>query len=1023
MKYASFCYGKICLFWCSAVLLLAMFLTEPLLAEQVSINTPTKAEVVQKTMKIQMPFVANHGQVDERARFYANTFGGTVFVTKQREIVYSLPNKEVTDARSQRLENRGKKAEAEIQNIKSGVAIKETLVGGRVQEITGNEKAVTNVNYFKGADPSKWKTNVSTYEMVSLGEVYDGIELKLKAYGNNVEKLFCVKPGADPDQIKIRLSGLQPPESPFVKGDLFMSPAGGGRGWTSPLEKGARGLSVNEHGELEVETELGIVKFTKPIAYQEINGKRVCVDVEYNIQNPESRSQKLESGKQKYVNLNPKSEIQNRKSKIVNPKWEYGFKVASYDRTKDLIIDPLLASTYLGGSSNDTVTSIAISSDGNVYVTGYTKSSDFPTTTGVYDASYNGSYTNEEYDTDVFVAKLNGDLTSLLASTYLGGSGYDYGNSITVDTGGNVYVTGQTLSTNFPTTSGAYGTSSLGGYSDAFVAKLNGDLTSLLSSTYLGGTIGGSRSQPGKDGGYSIVVYSNGSIYVAGGTNSSDFPTTTGAYDTSFNSSTDAFISKLSGDLTSLLASTYLGGDYNDIAKSMAIDSSGNVYATGGTYATGFPTTAGAYDTSRKGDGEIFVSKFSGDLTSLLASTFLGGSHPDEEYDFDSIATSIAINSSGNVYITGETHSSDFPTTSGAYDTSFNSNTVVYPSDVIVAKLNGSLTTLLASTYLGGSSSDWANSIVVDSDGNVYVTGKADSSNFPTTPDAYDISYNVYSDAFVSKLNGDLTSLLASTYLGEYSICNSLAKDSSGNVYVAGATSSGTFPTTSGAYDTSYNENDAFVSKFDSNLSSSSATSAPSPSPTLPPLPTPTISQTPTPASKSSVFGIVVDGDSNALEGVTVTMVKSDFSKSTSTNEDGYYRFEELDEGNYTLTCEKDGYQSHTQDISLGSGEVKEVGTITMELTGGNISGYVTDFRGNPIASVVLSLKGVKSKVAKTVSSDEFGAFEFADLDADTYVIIAKKKGYKKTRQKVALEEDESEELEIVMKRINKRLK
>src|SRR3989339_2235747 len=149
------------------------------------------------------------------------------------------------------------------------------------QEITGNEKAVTKVIYFKGNNPSQWKTNISTYGVVSLGEVYDGIELKLKAYGNNVEKLFCVKPDANPEQIKISLSGLQPselsmteeiqpPESPFIKGDLTKS----------PLEKGARGLWVNEHGELVAETELGPVKFTKPVAYQEIDGKRVEVAVE-----------------------------------------------------------------------------------------------------------------------------------------------------------------------------------------------------------------------------------------------------------------------------------------------------------------------------------------------------------------------------------------------------------------------------------------------------------------------------------------------------------------------------------------------------------------------------------------------------------------------------------------------------------------------------------------------------------------------------------------------------------------------
>ena len=226
-----------------------------------------KAEFARKTKKLQMPFVANNGQVDEQVRFYAKTFGGTVFVTKNGEIVYSLPNNS-SDVETQCLAS-SMHATSERYNAKrmirnprntsnitdrlscilhhepnipyctncllaclakhtgrdtQGVAIKETLVGGRVQEITGNEKAATNVSYFKGKDPSQWKTNIPTYEAVSLGEVYDGIELKLKAYGNNVEKLFCVKSGADPEQIKIRLSGIQPPESPFIKGDLTKSP-------------------------------------------------------------------------------------------------------------------------------------------------------------------------------------------------------------------------------------------------------------------------------------------------------------------------------------------------------------------------------------------------------------------------------------------------------------------------------------------------------------------------------------------------------------------------------------------------------------------------------------------------------------------------------------------------------------------------------------------------------------------------------------------------------------------------------
>jgi len=513
--------GKGIIFVPCIVLFLSLFLSQNLTAEVNRVMHDTgckihdnralqgdpqldKAEFARKTKKLQIPFIANNGQVDKQVRFYAKTFGGTVFVTKDGEIVYALPNNS-SDVETQCLASlmhspngmqnarcmiRDPRNMSNITNRLScilhhesnipyctncllaglakhngqdnqGVAMKETLIGGRVQEITGNEKAVTKVSYFKGNDPSQWKTNISAYDVVSLGEVYDGIELKLKAYGDNVEKLFCVKPGANPEQIKISLSGIQPSENPPP-----LSPSVRGTGGCPPLAGaggglGARGLWVNEHGQLVAETELGAVKFTKPVAYQEINGKRVDVSVEYRVESSEA-------------------EVSNPKSKIANRKLDYGLKVASYDKTKPLIIDPLLASTYLGGSNHDSGSSLALDTSGNVYVMGYTAGQSFPTTSGAYDTSYNGNPNNANQGS--FVSKLNGGLTSLLASTFLGGSYYsagDYGSSLTLDTSGNVYVTGSTYSSDFPTTSGAYDTSynGNGDYGDVFVSKLNSDLS------------------------------------------------------------------------------------------------------------------------------------------------------------------------------------------------------------------------------------------------------------------------------------------------------------------------------------------------------------------------------------------------------------------------------------------------------------------------------------------------------------------------------------------------------------------
>ena len=291
-----------------------------------------------------------------------------------------------------------------------------------------------------------------------MGEVYDGIGLRLKAYGNNVEKLFTVTPDANPEAIKVGISG-------------------------------ATALKVNEDGQLEAETELGPVKFTKPVAYQEIDGKRVVVACGYTIA---ERVNNLEFG---FWNLDcfpysafrnlksANSDSQNPQSAIQNPKLEYGFTVASYDKTKDLIIDPLLASTYLGGSYYEYVGySLALDTSGNVYVTGYTYSLDFPTTSGAYDTSLNGYGS-----ADVFVSKLDGGLTSLLASTYLGGSSYDYGYSLALDPSGNVYVTGRLLRQTFRRRAGRM-RPLLMVVMMIFVSKLNGGLTSLLASTYLGGS-------------------------------------------------------------------------------------------------------------------------------------------------------------------------------------------------------------------------------------------------------------------------------------------------------------------------------------------------------------------------------------------------------------------------------------------------------------------------------------------------------------------------------------------------------
>jgi hypothetical protein len=532
----------------------------------------------------------------------------------------------------------------------------------------GVEPSATKVSYFIGDDSDNWQSNLLTYNAVSLGEVYAGISLSLQAHGDNVEKIFTVEPNTNPDVIRVRVEGA------------------------------ADALRVNETGELEIETAAGVVRFTKPVAFQERGGTREDVEVDYMVCDRET----------------------------------YGFIVGNYDSTRPLIIDPLLASTFIGGSSGtDVAYAIALDAADDVYVAGVAQSSNYPTTAGAYDSSHNGR-------TDVFVSKLSSDLSSLSASTFIGGSSYDSAYAITIDSSGNLYVAGVTESSDYPTTEGAYDSN---GHYDVFVSKLSSDLGSLLASTFIGGS--------SNEYAHAITIDPSGNPCVAGRTYSSDYPTTEGAYDSSHNGDYDVFVSKLSSDLSSLLASTFIGGSNRDHAHAITIDSSGNLYVTGYTSSSNYPTTTGAYDSSHNGD-DVFVSKLSSDLGSLLASTFIGGSNRDH-------ARAITIDSSGNLYVTGYTSSSNYPTTTGAYDSSFNGGV----RDVFVSKLSSDLSNLSAGTFIGGGSYDHARASTIDSSGNLYVTGYTSSSNYPTTADAYDSSHNGYDDVFVSKLDRELSKICA----------------------------------------------------------------------------------------------------------------------------------------------------------------------------------------------------------------------------------------------------------------------
>ena len=615
---------------------------------------------------------------------------------------------------------------ASQSNKVSGTVIDMQFVGANPgAAVTGLDKQQTVSNYFVGNDSSQWRSGVANFGQVDYQHLYSGIDAVFHGNQGQLEYDFNIAPGADPNQIQWQIDG-------------------------------ATGLSLDAAGNLLIHTTGSDLVEKAPNIYQEVNGARVAVSGHFV----------LEGGDR------------------------VGFAIGSYDASAPLVIDPTLSySTYLGGNFFEYGEAIAVDGAGNTYVTGYTASTNFPTTPGAYQTTLAGPY-------DVFITKLNAGGSSLVYSTFLGGSGGASGYGITVDGAGEAYVTGETASTDFPTTAGAYQTTKAGS-NDVFITKLNATGSSLVYSTYLGGgTI---------DIGQGIAVDSAGNAYVSGYTLSTDFPTTAGAFQTT-GGGYNAFVTKLNAAGSGLIYSTYLGGSNVDAAGGIALDSSGNAYVTGYTYSTNFPTTLGAFQTTfGGGSGDAFVTKLNAAGSGLIYSTYLGGSGEDG-------GSKLEVDGAGNAYVTGATASTNFPTTPGAYQT-----TLAGAHDAFITKLNAAGSGLIYSTYLGGTDVDQASGIAFDGAGNAYVSGYTLSTDFPTTAGAFQTTYGGSGDAFVTKLNAAGSGLIYSTYLGGSAEDRvyGIAVQGAGEAYVAGYTYSGNFPVSAGAFQTTLGGTfTAFVTKL-----------------------------------------------------------------------------------------------------------------------------------------------------------------------------------------------------------------
>ena len=680
-------------FHCSSVFYLTLASAAICLGE----NT----RIVSDFGKLPLSFEKNQGQTDASVRFLAHGQGYTLFLTESEAVVAS----------------------------KKGPPLRMKFLGGnRTPEVTGVEEMAGKSNYFVGNDPAKWQTNVPAYAKVRYKDLYPGIDLVYYGNQHQLEYDLVVAPGADPGKIGIEV-------------------------------KAAHKLALSEAGDLVATMSGGEIRWHKPVVYQEKDGVKREIAAKY----------------------------------VMRGKSGVGFELAEYDRKRALIVDPVLDySTYLGGSGQDAANGLALDSSGGAYIAGFTSSSNFPIVNALQ-STYSGMGCG-------FVAKLNQSGSALVYSTYICGSGPLNGvDAIAVDNTGAVYLSGITASTDFPTVNPLQATYG-GGFSDAFVAKLSPSGSSLIYSTYLGGSAGDGPSR-------TLVVDNSGAVYIAGSTESIDFPTKN-AFQPVYGGGGDAFVAKISPSGSALIYSTYLGGSGNEPGGVIAVDSSGNAYVTGSTTSTDFPLLH-PYQGHYTGDGgNAFVAKLNPSGSALVYGTYLGGTQADQ-------GAAIAVDSSGSAYVAGSTSSQDFP-----LKNPFQS-AIAGGLHAFVTKFSPAGDSLVYSTYLGGSGIDAAEGIAIDSSGNAYLMGYTTSTNFPTAnpiQPSLACHFANCSNAFVAELNPSGEGLVYSSYLGG-SVAEdggTIALDDSGAVYVTGSTASPDFPTTRGSFQQAYGgAQDGFITKMD----------------------------------------------------------------------------------------------------------------------------------------------------------------------------------------------------------------
>jgi len=713
-----------------------------------------------KLARLPVSFEPNEGQADPRVQFLSRSNGFTLLLERDGAVL-DLPNVAAPAVWGKFREATGsslakRKQAPRTHAVVSSVLRLELVGGNRSAQVSGEQRLPGKSNYFIGANSRQWRTNVPQFGRVRYRGVYPGVDLVYYGDPGQLEYDFVVAPGADPGKIRWNFAGL----------------AATAHGST---------LRIDSHGNLIVQMEGNRLVFHKPVVYQPGVG-RLPVAEAANERGLSKSGVKVLNG-----------------SYLVSRNNQVSFSLDAYDKTKPLVIDPTLSySTYLGGTGNDQADDVVLDSAGNIYMIGTTASANFPLQ-NAYQSTCTSCVTGSP---DVFITELSADGSKLVFSTFLGGSSEDDGNGIALDSSGNIYIDGRSFSSDFPVSSNAFQPTCLScstGLPDVFAAELPPGGASLTYSTYLGGTgeddafgiavdssgdayiVGRTNSSNfptqspyqstlkggfdifvtkfkplgaglvystylgglSQDYGFAIAVDSKGGAYVTGQTTSNDFPTTTGAYQTSFGGNQNVFVAKFKPSGAGLAYSTYLGGTGQDSGRSIAVDAAGNAYVAGATSSTSFPVLNAPQPNFGGGGSNGFIAKLNPAGSALVYSTYLGGSGTD-------IAGSIALDKGNRAYIAGETGSTNFPMANALTGQSKYSGN----QDAFVTKLSPGGCAFAFSTYLGGISQDIANGIAVTPAGNPVVVGETTSNNFPVTSNAFQSKTAGKADVFVSLLTG-----------------------------------------------------------------------------------------------------------------------------------------------------------------------------------------------------------------------------------------------------------------------------